>query len=480
VQSPSCHLQTRTVLRLFLLILGASIALAQPSPAQNSTEIKVKAASDADNTLARAALQSALASDSSIPKELLSGAATCGPTLWASLKGSADETLLHSKVVTAMLSIPEPLQTVGRGLTSDAQRESFWKLLRAKYPALKNGAVRKASADEIRYYWSTIPFDIEEPIFAIEAGSQIFIANLKIEKKKPVLFWIDLVGDLHHLRDQTLTPDEIQEFVADAEAGLPISTYEIGRAYLLGRGVPADLEKARLWLDRAAENGSLDAQVLLGASYLSGVKLPKTPQLASKYLLQAAQQHNAPGSLRNSQAMAQYWIASMYEQGNGLEKSHEKAIQFLQLAANSGNATAQYDLAGLYNDGTGGMTKDKTHACELFDKAAAQGHVKAMHNAAYCFQVGEGGQKDENKAIDYYRRAAESGSVRSQRNLGILFGQLGQTEKAFFWLRIAESSGDTDQKSLIETTKEHLTPTQVESAEKEISAWLNAHKAKKE
>jgi uncharacterized protein len=198
------------------------------------------------------------------------------------------------------------------------------------------------------------------------------------------VLWLDLVGDLHRLGDQDLTADEVQELVAVAEAGIPVSTYQVGRAYLLGKGVPVDLEKGRMWLDRAAQQGSLDAQMLLGAGYLSGTKLPKNPQLASTYLLQAAEQQEVVGRLRISQALAQYWLASMYEQGTGLEKSHDKAMQFLRMAANNGSSTAEFDLGALYNDGTGGMTMDKVHACKLFEKAADQGHVKAMHNVGYC------------------------------------------------------------------------------------------------
>jgi hypothetical protein len=102
---------------LLVVFVSSIISFAQTSPSQVPDGVKIKVASDADNTLAKAALEGALANDSSFPRELLGDTATCGPTLWAALKGSADETLLHSKVVTAMLSVPEPLQTVGRGIS---------------------------------------------------------------------------------------------------------------------------------------------------------------------------------------------------------------------------------------------------------------------------------------------------------------------------------------------------------------------------
>src|SRR5512147_1773264 len=115
--------QRPTIMRgLVVTFLYCIISVAQTSTFEVPEGVKIKVASDADNASAKAALQGVLANDTSLPAELLSDTATCGPTLWAALKGSADETLLHSKVVTVMLSVPEPLQTVGRGLVTEEQR----------------------------------------------------------------------------------------------------------------------------------------------------------------------------------------------------------------------------------------------------------------------------------------------------------------------------------------------------------------------
>jgi hypothetical protein len=267
---------------------------------------------------------------------------------------------------------------------------------------------------------------------------------------------------------------------AKASNGDVAAMVQLGKAYLDGNGVTAGVDKGQVWLERAAEKGSVEAQMFLGAAYLSGTKLPKNRELAAKYLLRVAQAQHVDDGFKGSQALAQYWVAMMYEQGAGVEKSHDQAIQFLQMAANNGNAPAEYDLAVLYNDGVGGISIDKTHACELFEKAAEQGHVRAMFNAGYCYQVGTGGQKDDSKAVNFYTKAAEAGSTRAQRNLGILFGRSGQPEKAYFWLRVAESSGDAESKSFIDKLKPLLPPEQVEAAEKEVVAWLNAHPAKKQ
>lgn len=49
-----------------------------------------------------------------------------------------------------------------------------------------------------------------------------------------------------------------------AEAGDPDAEFNMGQAYRLGRGVPVNLGEAQNWLDRAARQGHLDAQVMLG------------------------------------------------------------------------------------------------------------------------------------------------------------------------------------------------------------------------
>ena len=60
--------------------------------------------------------------------------------------------------------------------------------------------MRKGKAEEISYYWATIPFDIEEPFFVIDTGSERFVAHFKVKDRVPRLFWIDVVGDLRTLK----------------------------------------------------------------------------------------------------------------------------------------------------------------------------------------------------------------------------------------------------------------------------------------
>ena len=49
-----------------------------------------------------------------------------------------------------------------------------------------------------------------------------------------------------------------------AEAGDADAQFNLGQAYRLGRGVELNLAAAKIWFERAARNGHLDAQTTLG------------------------------------------------------------------------------------------------------------------------------------------------------------------------------------------------------------------------
>jgi uncharacterized protein len=49
-----------------------------------------------------------------------------------------------------------------------------------------------------------------------------------------------------------------------AEGGDADAQFNLGQAYRLGRGVPLDLSAAKIWFERAARNGHLDAETTLG------------------------------------------------------------------------------------------------------------------------------------------------------------------------------------------------------------------------
>ena len=55
-----------------------------------------------------------------------------------------------------------------------------------------------------------------------------------------------------------------------------------------------------------------------------------------------------------------------------------EAVRLFKLAAEQGHAQAQYDLAGMYERGIGGLAIDLDEAARLYQLAAEQDHVEAQ------------------------------------------------------------------------------------------------------
>jgi len=156
-------------------------------------------APDAVNAAAKTKLEKAFADGARFPSELLEGhIVICGPMLWKALKPNADKTMRDALLIVGNIPTSQGvIVSEGRGFRNKQQLLSFWKALMTNYPALQHGKVRQASATEIRYYWKTTAFDIDEPFFAVEAGSQTFVIHLGV---KLPMYTFDLVGSLMDLR----------------------------------------------------------------------------------------------------------------------------------------------------------------------------------------------------------------------------------------------------------------------------------------
>lgn len=82
-----------------------------------------------------------------------------------------------------------------------------------------------------------------------------------------------------------------------------------------------------------------------------------------------------------------------------------------------------------------------------YRNAAEDGDVQAMWHLAKCYEYGKGVKKDYEKAIEWYRQAADGGSSAAMRSLAINYkgGRCGlekDNRKAINWLRKAADAGD--------------------------------------
>ncbi|HEX3440873.1 MAG TPA: hypothetical protein VHT93_11050 [Pseudolabrys sp.] len=165
----------------------------------------------------------------------------------------------------------------------------------------------------------------------------------------------------------------------DAAAGGDANAaYEIAARFAEGRGIPASLEDAARWYERAAGKGL---------------------------------------------AMAQFRYASMLEKGQGVKKDLNAARRLYLAAAAKGNAKAMHNLAVLYAEGIDGKP-DYATAANWFRKAAQYGIADSQYNLGVLTARGLGTEKSYPDSYKWFALAAAQGDKEAGRKRDEVAGQM--------------------------------------------------------
>ena len=223
-------------------------------------------------------------------------------------------------------------------------------------------------------------------------------------------------------------------FTQAAIAGWPMAQWNLALCYIDGTGVARDYDQALYWLGEAtakgfmpqfgkmcadSENGWKDKPFM---TYLTGMSLyfseakdidgayamfkeirkeiveaqtmmsvclanknykKPNPKKAVKELTKAAETGNA---------VARFYLAALYEAGNGTDKDTDKALELYQASANSGYAVAQCYLGDLFFEGRM-VSQNYMEAVRYYQMAEAQGQLSesAATRYARCLEEGLGG-----------------------------------------------------------------------------------------
>ena len=84
-------------------------------------------------------------------------------------------------------------------------------------------------------------------------------------------------------------------------------------------------------------------------------------------------------------------------------------------------ASQMYETGFDFHYGKNGKTKDDIKAVEWFRKAADQGFAEAQAQLGYMYLYGYGVKKDHAEAIKWYRLAAEQENASAQNQLGFMY-----------------------------------------------------------
>lgn len=131
----------------------------------------------------------------------------------------------------------------------------------------------------------------------------------------------------------------LKNLVTKAEQGDVDAMVMVGDCYNRGLHTEKDAQKAHRYYKMAADKGHIQASLMVAIALLDGIGTSKDKKMGTKYLKIAAD---------GGAAFGQYLLASMYKVGEiGLFGREQKAMKYFEMAAKQGDAKSQVELADM-------------------------------------------------------------------------------------------------------------------------------------
>jgi TPR repeat protein len=153
---------------------------------------------------------------------------------------------------------------------------------------------------------------------------------------------------------------------------------------------------------------------------------------------------------------------------------YEATAKALRKSAEEGDASAQFRLGQLYDEGTG-VPRDYGQAKVWFEKAAKQGHVGAQINLGTLYLQGEGTPQSDQMALFWLSPAAEQGHALAFAKLGWMYAQgrgvLQDFVQAHKWYNLAAANGHGKAAEYRDALAKQMTPAQIAEAQQLAREW---------
>jgi eukaryotic-like serine/threonine-protein kinase len=226
----------------------------------------------------------------------------------------------------------------------------------------------------------------------------------------------------------------LNDILAAANRGDAAAQNALGVKYANGEdGLPRDDVEAVEWYLKSANQGFAKGETNLGDMYLFGRGgLNKDATQALSWYLKAADQ-DWPD--------AQFRLGVMYEKGVGTNQDVQRAVKLYRAAASAGYPDAENLLGILLATGSDGVPRDDDEAAVWYRKAADQGFAKAQKNLGDMYLFGRGVDKDYAQAVIWYTKAADQNFADAQFRLGYM------TEKGLGVAQSDQAAADLYQKA---------------------------------
>lgn len=225
----------------------------------------------------------------------------------------------------------------------------------------------------------------------------------------------------------------------------PDALYYLGMAWLEGIGGEKDPHQAHDLFEKAAAEGHVNARWKLYEMFDKGIGVQPDRQEALRWLMKLAESGNVAAS---------FLVGSAYLSGNGVKANAAEAVKWLEKAAQEGDVSAQAALVLYYLDeepsrfdearlwaarldartgsrGVGALFRrffddmakwpaaERTHERMKvwFDELFSTKDPDLLYGLGFLCELGFPGQRNMDRAVALYKRAAAAGDENAIRKL---------------------------------------------------------------
>ena len=209
----------------------------------------------------------------------------------------------------------------------------------------------------------------------------------------------------------------------------------------------------------AAVAGNAVAQYLVGSMHEDGLGTARDDSAAVRWYERAAKQGDAEGS---------FALAQMLLSGRGIDRDDKRAANLIRSAADDGHHGAMNALGTLYLQGRT-VARSSTDAAKWYKKAGEGFQPDAWYNLAQLYLAGDGVTENPSAALQLYRKAALSGHPGAAVNLAYIYANGLATApnyiRAYGWLSLARLKQQEVVEANLVILQDRMTDAEIEQGE---------------
>lgn len=225
-----------------------------------------------------------------------------------------------------------------------------------------------------------------------------------------------------------------QQFEQAAAAGRTEAMMYLGLMTSAGNGFAASDEQAMQWYRKAADAGDPEGMIAVARLYFDGRGVARDDAEAVNWLRRAQAETTEPRqreSLENQIALIQ-------------NTGRSETFKATERSAQAGNDAAMYRLSQYYQQGQEGAPKDMERAVQWMEGAANAGNRDAMYAIRRLYEA-DGPYKDKKRARYWQEQSANASAAEAARKNAELNAYLAESARKNHEYRMKNDAGYRSQ-----------------------------------